>query len=155
MSACDTIARWMCNEPGVFTSREAAERCSRNTSYRYVYALSYVVIALFFAVLFMYISGYMKSTGDRPAWFIMIPFIAFGIVAYAGKWGYDRSLTVPLEEQEKDELEIKGFESSGMSRVKAIETVKRIRGAECRAERARDRYDRRGSIGIGGINFRI
>ena len=157
MSACDTIARWMCNEPGVFTSREAAERCVENMSYRYVFALSYAAVSVFFAILFMFVSGFMSGMeGEVSPWAWFIPYIALGIIAYSAKWGYDRSITVPLEEQENDERLIQEYVSSGMDRRKSIETVQKIRGIQCEADRASNnsnRYGSRNSVGVGGITL--
>jgi hypothetical protein len=149
----------MCNEPGVFTSKEAAERCVENMNYRYVFSLSYAAMGVFFAILFMIVSGIVGGIGkDVSPWAWLIPYMGLGIIAYAGKWGYDRSLTVPLEEQEKDEQAIQEYVSSGMDRRKSIETVQKIRGAQCESEQAskrRNRYGSRNTIGVGGINFSL
>jgi len=151
----------MCNEPGVFTSKEAAERCVENMNYRYVFSLSYAAMSVFFAILFMIVSGFMSVMGKEVSpWAWLIPYMALGIIAYAGKWGYDRSLTVPLEEQEKDEQAIQEYVSSGMDRRKSIETVQKIRGVQCEAEQEKfrasnrgNRYGSRNSVGVGGITL--
>jgi len=147
----------MCNEPGVFTSKEAAERCAENRLYRFVFSLSYAAIGVFFAILFMFVSGIISLRGNEVApWAWLIPYMGLGIIVYVGKWGYDRSLTVPLEEQEKDERAIQEYVSSGMDRRKSIETVQKIRETQCEAEQARARrngYGSRNSVGMGGINL--
>jgi hypothetical protein len=144
MGNCDTIARWICGQPGVFTSKEEAEKCAENTTYRFVYTSSYIIIALIFAILYLVIvtpkTDPKEGSINDTTFFTKI--IMASIVGGAAWRGYTVAQTQPLKEQLIDEREIEKYINKGMDRNNSIEEVKQIRRLGCDAEYASNNRNR-------------
>ena len=134
MSACDTLARRICGDPGVFTSKEAAEKCANNTEYRLLYSLQFSLIGLIIAV-FLFIGLTSISGKHKMIVSVIVGMLCVSLIATFTLYGYRRSAMVPINEQKADEIAIKNLMTSeGLTRELAIGRIKATRETMCITE---------------------
>lgn len=135
--SCSSIAKSMCGYGNVFTSKEQAIACSKNVTYKAVFAAIVTVFIMIFA--FFVINGVIPDDMKYLRTPIMLLIMVGGFYA-----SFNYASSIPLREQENDEREIKKRMSRGMTRDGAIGDLNDDIDNICEAERrTRNRYGNR------------
>lgn len=122
--SCTSIAKWLCGVGKVFTDKDQAILCSKNSLFLGAFA---TIITLFVIIMASFITKSIPTLG------------VIGILCFALSFKYAE--TIPISEQEEDEREIQKRIRRGMTRDGAIDDLIEDRENICRAEdRARRDY---------------
>ena len=141
--SCSSMAKSMCGYGKVFTSKEQAVACSKNVTYKAIFAAIVTVFIMIFA--FFVVKGVIPDDMEYLRTPIMLLIMVGGFYV-----SFNYASSIPLREQENDEREIKKRMSRGMTRDGAIGDLNDDIDNICEAERrTRDRYRYRNRYGNG------